>query len=606
MLYESLVALSAGSVALGGGGSGLLTVPDAGLINYDTAEYMRTNGRLSVGEGVPLLSRLSSTTERAATDHVNLAIIPRLELGFRLTTWYNQEGRRRLNDLSGHAKLQLLNHGRFQFAVGARDFAGEAVNFSPVYFGVGSAQFGRVKAVAGFGISDDENVALAGAFGGLRYAPSNWFDLLADYDGVETQLGFRLSGHVERASIYLQSYVSTNDADPVYYQVGVRLPLGKTDRLVPRRTKQKAIASAERNERATAPIGGKNETRRTEFLRNPAGADAAASNLGGGYLLQEQGVCAGTKDIRASGIPVMTLGCNSQGRYDARWLTSWSTFSRWSVEDWGHLNLRVEPATAFAVGTEVGRFDYDVKARFSGTLVAPLGLSGFVVYDEPAFRSDDYEEGGFFNSGPVAPRTVQKGWQYTLHMLPGVFGQWTQGMAGDLRFKRWEVVAAPFGGRFVLDYHRNKFSNAPDAYTDKYEVGRVFAWLTPARYAALVSYGTFLFGDEGYRVDLYKYFGRNRLGLYYKEADAFNDSGVDKALGITFMMQLSPDKAYGNRWVSVSGTPNFDLGVETSIDTGDRGNELQPFLVRQFTPLRNLLTDTLDRFRYTPYYLRSR
>ncbi len=604
MLYESLVALGAGGIALGGGGSGLLTVPDASLMNPDTAEYMHTNGRLSVGEGTGRLYRESLTTVRAATDHLNLAVIPRLELGFRLTTWYNQKGKRLLNDLSGHAKLQLLDYGRVQISVGSRDFAGEYINFSPVYFGVGNVQFGRVRAVVGYGVSDDKNVALAGVFGGLRYAPTNWVDLLADYDGIETQVGFRLQGHIEKVSVYAQAYASTNDAESVYYQAGIRIPLGSGGKVVPKRLKTTPAVSDTVANRQSPVVDQKSV--RHELLRRPDGADGVAEILSAGYLLEEQEECGANLDARAAGVPVMRVSCKPGRRYGARWQTTWQAFQNWSAEDWGHLNLRLEPATSFTVGTEVGRFDYDLKARFSGTLVGPLGLSAFIVYDEPAFRSDDYEEGGFFNNGPVAPRTVQKGWQYTLHMLPGVFGQWAQGMAGDLRFKRWEVVAAPFGGRFVLDYHRNKFSNAPDAYTDKYEVGRVFAWLTPARYAALVSFGTFLFGDEGYRVDLYKYYGRNRLGLYYKEADAFNDSGVDKALGITFMMQLSPDKSYGNRWVSVSGTPNFDMGVETSIDTGDRGNELQPFLVRQFTPLRNLLTDTLDRFRYTPYYLSSR
>ncbi len=600
MLYESLVALGAGGVALGGGGSGILAVPDAGLIEPDTAEYARTNGRLSVGENTSFLYRRSLTTERAATDHLTLAVIPRLELGFRLTTWYDEQGKRSLNDLSGHAKLQLLDVGRHQFAVGARDFAGDAVNFSPVYFGVGSVQFGRFKATAGYGVGKDKNVALSGAFGGFRYSPTTWFDLLADYDGLEAQAGFRLSGHIERVSVYAQTYVSTNDADPVYYQVGIRVPLGGKGRLVPKRS------STDQGRVPMAPALSEVPTQRVELLREPVGADGVAESLSSGYLMQEQGLCGGQESVHASGVPVLELGCDQGGQYDVRWKTSWSGLADWSVEDWGHLNLRVEPALSYAVGTEVGRLDYDARARFSGTLVGPIGLSAYVVYDEPLVRSDDYEEGGFFNGRPIGPRTVQKGWQYTVHALPGVFAQWTQGMSGDLRFKRWEVLAAPFGGRMFLDYHRNYFTNAPSRFTKEYEIGRFFTWLTPGGYAALISAGTFLYGDEGYRVDMYKFFGRTRLGVYYKEADAFNDIGVDKAMGLTFMMQLSPDKSLGNRWVSVSGNPHFGLGVETSIDTGDLGNELQPFLANQFTPLRNLVTDTLDRWRYTPYYIQSR
>jgi len=600
VLSESLVALSVGGVALGGGGSGIITVPGAGLLPYNSVEYTRTNGRLSVGEGVPRLSSRAPFTERAATDQVTLAVVPRVELGFRLTTWYDNNGKRSLNDLSGQAKLQLLDFGRYQFALGARDFAGDAVTFAPVYFGVGTMQFGRVKATVGYGVGKEDNVALAGAFGGIRYAPLDWLDLLADYDGLETQLGFRLSGHVERVSVYAQTYVSTNDADPVYYQVGIRVPLGSKGRLVPSRKPTNAVASATRAPLKQRPVA------RTELLREPVGADGVAESLASGYLLQEQGVCSDRESVHASGVPVLELGCNEGGQYDVRWKTTWSGLSDWSTEDWGHLNLRVEPALSYAVGTEVGRFDYDARARFSGTLAGPAGLSAYVVYDEPGFRSDDYEEGGFFNGRPIGPRTVQKGWQYTVHALPGVFAQWSQGMAGDLRFKRWEVLAAPFGGRMFLDYHRNRFTNAPSRFTKEYEIGRFFTWLTPGGYAALVSAGTFLYGDEGYRVDLYKFFGRTRLGLFYKEADAFNDTGVDKGMGLTFMMQLSPDKSYGNRWVSASGNPHFGLGVETSIDTGDVGNELQPFLANQFTPWRNLITDTLDRWRYTPYYIQSR
>ena len=99
--------LAAGAIALSGGGTGLLSVPSAAILPYGVVEVQHSTGILPV-EGDGDLAPRARNTDRALSDHIQIGVTPWLELGARLTTWYNQEGRRSPNDLAAHMKLQLF------------------------------------------------------------------------------------------------------------------------------------------------------------------------------------------------------------------------------------------------------------------------------------------------------------------------------------------------------------------------------------------------------------------------------------------------------------------------------------------------------------------
>ena len=581
----------AGALALSGGGSGLLSVPDAGLLPADTVVYQHTNGILPFTQARESLSRRAFRTGEALTDHIQLSVLPRTEFGARLSTWYEEgSGRRQLNDLSGHFKWQAWNGSRVRVALGSRDFAGEGENLAPAEFVVADLRGSWWQVVAGYGRSDIEGAALDGVFGGLRVAPRRWLDVLVDHDGAATNYGFRLHAGVDRFAGYVQAHGTTFDAQDVVWAAGVSYRLGDDSRRVP------TDLPAREQPPSTLP-----DTRRLEFLDLRDGADELAAQLGA--QAQAQSHCVSLL-ATAQRVPLLRAAC-SETPVDLRWQTHWRQFSEPGDQAWWpRLHLRLEPSTRYAVGTEYGRLDYAWAMRGSAALHAPLGLGAYGVWDVPAGNTEEYAIGGAFARSRYESGLFEAGVQWTWHLLPGVFAQASAGQstlqARDLDFTRGELAGLFLGGRLGLSYSYTAFDTVLPRVADEQTLWRGFLWLSAPRYALEYTGGTHLYADKGQRWDLYRYIGRTRVGLYLKDGEG------QRAVGMTLSVPLTPRRAIGNRWVGLSGTAHFTPNLETQIDTDNGRNNLRPNFLRSFTPQRNLIEDVLDQWRYSPHYLSRR
>ena len=513
MPTESLLSLAAaGTIALSGGGTGLLSVPDAHLLPLNSFEYQHNNGVIPTNDPRAL------SLERAVNDHVQFAVVPGLEFGARLTTWYDETtGQRVVNDLSPHVKLQLYQGQQISLAVGARDFAGEGFKkLVPAYFGVGTWRYKQLSATVGFGTADEEGVALDGVFGGLRYSPTGWLDLMADHDAAESQIGLQLHHRWTGGQVYLKGYYSSFEAEDVVYAAGLRLNLGQ---------------------------------------------DAAAARM---QLAPDLAKLA----------PV-------------------------------HLQLRLEPALRYAVGSEFGRADYAVALRSSAQLLLPLGLSVYAAWDTPALESDDYEVDGRFARSAFESGLFEQAVQVTVAPVKGLHLQAQLGRTliseEMVDFRRGEAALALFGGRAAVSGSVTRF-DAPRfvEISESQTLGKAFVWLYKARYAAQLTAGDFQYGDDGARLDLFAYLGATRLGVYLKDGDE------QQAMGMTLSIPLGTREGLRSQYVSLNGTPHFQPSLETQINSDDERNELRPNFLREFVPQRDLIDDVLDQWRVTPYYTSNR
>lgn len=592
MLDAVYSAAVAGSLALSGGGSGLISVPSAQLMPFNSFVYQHTDGFVSVEED-SALGRLLATTDRGLTDEIQFAVIPRVEFGARLTTWYDEAtGQRTVNDLSGHVKLQLLDTPHFRLAVGSRDFSSESVRpkLSRAEFAVADFVYGPLQLTAGVGRADAEGVSLDGPFGGIRYSPLSWLDLLVDHDGVAGQAGVNLHASKGRYSVFLKAYATDNPAQSSAYALGFRLPLGDDSKLVPPR--KPMVWGLKKEER----LAGSGEARDGMLARGAT--DGLARTYGQNLAAGDSQRCGKELTYSSYSVPVLQLQCD-----ETEYRVGWATGLSQDQELAPHAQLRLEPVQTYAVGTEVGRMDYSVALRPSLQAVLWQGLSAHVGFDVPVSDSDDYEEGGALARYAFESGLSEFAAQFTLHAFPGLFLQATGGQTRlsreDLQFVRGDIALMLFRGRLGLHYSYTDFDPEFTAVTEAQSIGKAFLWLQPARYAVQVTGGRFLYQDTGLRVDLYKYLGRLRLGLYMKDDSELRYVGMSVAVPLG-------DQAYGNRWVSLSGTPHYQARLETQVSSEDNANLIRPAFMREYSPQRNLLDDVLEQWRVSPLYVQSR
>lgn len=611
-------------MAVSGGGSGLLSVPDAGVLPVGVGEYQHNNGIMPFSEG-GLFSRADST-DRALVDSLHVGLFPRVEFGARLTTWYDQvTGRRTNNDLSAHLKLQLVNTERFRLAVGSRDLEGEEGGQKfPGNFVTADWRHDKWQFVAGFGESSLDNIALDGPFGGLRYAATPWLELLSDYDGIGFNNGLRLHGRWKGVGGYLQAYHTTNDLQTVVMAAGLRMQLGSVRKTRISAPSQKATeevtglgaAKPQAESFALRQTGDSARYRSPSNSAAPAdAADGVTQRLeflkyrdGAHVLLQARddlaSRCSNQQFVATSNaVPTVSVGCDAQGMPKVQWQTQWHEWERgfgWVQAT--PVSLRIDPALRYAVGTEFGRVDISSAARVSAEWHSPLGLGGYYAYNVAIGATDDYRNSRTLGRGEIETGFSERAAQWTLHPYSGIFLQGTAGTTRfndrDLDFRNGEVSLLLAQGRVGLNYQSTTFDNRPAEITDHQELFTAFAWLWNTRVALNYTYGTWAFDDQGSRTDLLSYFGRVRVGLYLKEGDG------QKAAGVQVSIPLTPRVAWGGTGWAVSGNSHFAPGLETQIDNDDGRNTLRPNFLNRFVPQRNLTDNILDQWRLTPYFVR--
>lgn len=587
MPVNSFAALTAaGGLALSGGGSGLLSVPDAGMLAPNSFVYQHDSGVIAVTDP------RAQSLERSETDQVQFAPARWLEFGARLTTWYDESsGRRNYNDLSGHFKLQLFRSDSVRVAVGARDFAGEATSLDPAYFAVADWRTERLRVALGFGAADDEGASLDGVFGGVAFQPFSWLTLMADHDAAESQVGFQLSHAIRRTTLFARAYYSSNDETEFAYAAGFQVNLNQDitpgqGSYVPATLSQDRVAWS-------------------DFVLFPWGADDVAGMYAGGQRDSGNSQANCARDVRygAQQVPMLMLHCES-GHYRVDWDSGLraSVRPRWMPL---HAQVRLEPALRYAVGTEYGRFDYSLAARGSLQVHLPLGVSVYGVWDAPVDDSEEYDDRGNFRADRFRSGFYEGAATLTLHPLPGLAlqGQLGQTRINDehLDYSRLEAALSLARGRFAVHASATEFDITKfSPIAQRQVLGRVFAWLKPAEYAIQITAGDFQYDDSGTRVDLFRYIGRVRLGLYGKIGEN------DKAIGYAVSVPLTGRRAWQTRHLSIAGAPHFQPTLETQVDTDDGANPLRPNFMREFVPQRDLIDDVLDQWRMSPLYIENR
>jgi len=681
------------------GVSGLFNVPDASVIDFGKASLAfdrQVDGKYS---GDPFLNDSGNDIVFGA------GAFPHVEVAGRNVSDETTTGS---SDLSFNLKLQSpwQLFGGLDLAIGQLD-AGGAANEFDTTFAVATWQLGDVRVTLGggkvSGRATDYTQRLDGAFGGIEYAPLDWFSVMVEDDGHSRNAGVRvgvpsvwLPEGWQLSTLLMGSSEEGADGRTDWYGFNLQIPLAqKTERTLPKSRPRKPaekvqhpvvieeIYGTEQGVRITggpdfeAANGGRasataasagssvrfNDARIAED--GPAAAKATAIKKAMGKAGFERirvartgprwivafenprynanvvdglGVAAGLvsqqlKDneffylqLEKYGLPVFGLGGHalSWQRFLAgetamppsemtvaprNELQRNTNMIRHAAETaWEYLAFRptitIRPAIASTVGTEFGVFDYSLATRVD--VVQPLwpGAAINVTRDWSTYETEDFTDDGQFGGvflsqaiedgvkNKVFSQAIRHGSGFTSMVSYGEFFGEYEGLQYEGRWEpgegrhRFRLLAADFE---EIEFRGN--------YTEPLLASwRYFAESTNTELN--VTIGTFLEGDEGYKVDLTQHIGNVRLHLTVKESDE------NTFAGLGFTIPLTPQRDMRRiGGVQLAGTSHFRYEVATLI--GEDANTLVFGPNRQPEQYYNLRNAYYNGDRLSPAYVRA-
>jgi hypothetical protein len=531
--------------------------------------------------------------EKATSAGFVFGPLPRVELGGRLVTYYDQSDRRSINDLSGNLKINLWDSEHLALAAGAGDFAGQA-NFFRSRFLVGSARYRQFELSAGYGIGPDR---LDGAFGGISWRPRSWLQILVEADPKEVHAGLRLSMPVDRrfaVQVTSKAYSSASQNDALAFSLSGPLDFG--------------LSRARGDDREGLALRA--EIRDAQGKRSALAADnrgfrrAQVDSWPSACWLGD-----GNRNIEfvqyRYGIPISTVALDcvrTEALSAPQWASQWQSFDAdagWQETRafpwWIEMRLDVDERSF--VGTEVGRLDYSLAGQASLRLQLPWGLGAYATYDEPVGNTEDFEDGQAFEFFRHRSGYREVAAQWALHPLPGLIGLVTGGMfeVNEIRYfgHHAEVALHSPGGSHRIRAVAADYEPDLKLFPEREQrIGAYRYWSGTLSAGAELSYGTHFYGDKGWKLEISRFFGDTQVGLMAKV-----DPDGDKAAGISISLPLTPARALNAGPVTVTGSPRWTFRRTTTFDTGLNVNPLRPLLLIEHAPEYNLPTDWLDSGR---------
>lgn len=582
------------------GYSGLLKVPTAAVVpdGYFTAFY---------SNDIEIVDR--DRVGKATTAGFLFGVAPFVELGGRLATQYNPAGRTVVNDLVGTAKVSFYRNDYLQLAAGLGDLGGEVQKFGSRYLVATATHptFG-LRASIGYGTGPDR---LKGILGGLSWRPLSWLEVMADYDAEDFHAGVRLtaplgssfSGH---ALIKGYSGAEQSRSGSVSFSgpMDLGLPTAKSDQ-------KPDLNAPELSDANGLRLVGKGRNSHGQVIVAAENAGFRRSQkdaLGPACLLADNASQVVYQQYRY-GIPVQVaeMGCQESGAivHSARWQSQWGLSgegTRWDVRPivpWG-LEIRLEPDERSFVGTDAGRLDYSLAAQVSGRVQLPYGLGGYVTYDLPLDRTDDFADDKTFDFFRHRKGFRESAAQLALHPLPGVLGVMSVGMfeVNEIRYfgHHADIAMHTPGGAHRLRYVHASYDPESDFFLERgMSIASYRWWWSRHAVAAEILYGEHFYGDKGYLASFSRYFGDTRITLFARLEQGGDE---DKAVGLAFSMPLTPRKALQLGPLTITGSPRWSFSKATTLDNSPgQGNVLKPLLLFEHQPEYNLPVDWLDSGR---------
>lgn len=274
---------------------------------------------------------------------------------------------------------------------------------------------------------------------------------------------------------------------------------------------------------------------------------------------------------------------------------------------WLNSTLVIYPGLKTFVGTEVGAFDYLVSARPDYSLNVWKGAVVNARWDLPFFWSENFRDDKPFSSRGRSRLDRLMLFQ-AIKLSPTVMANLGGGMVlHDLYGSLNEVVWTPGDGthRFLV---RHAYAARSDDGADrqKHEVylGSYRYFFSSLDLSLEGTAGRFFDNDEGFRIDVKRFFGDTAFSVYFinsrtTEQERVKVGGIMIALPLTFRRDMKPGI------LQVKGLDDWSYSQETRIVKGGELNLVSPSVGVEPVPLYNVERVFFNRDRLSGPYIRK-
>lgn len=616
------------------GYTGLLNTPDALVTAEGTGDLLYSNQtEYPYRHLVPW------------TDNYTLSFgaFPHLEGGIRL-----MNGRPLTTDLSANFKVQVpyRPEGWPALAIGFQDFGGNYA-FLRTRYAVATQDLGPLRLSLGYGTGP---ARLEGVFGGAELFVSPWLQVLAEDDRTSRNAGLRLStppkwlpGDMSLGALAkVGSHPQGQRADLAVF---LKVPLGLASRKLhdlerpaPAQPVQAPREPAPAPRAAVSPSAGGSLAGLSGRLTELGFEHVRVGSQDGTLVLSYEnrrynhnqldglGLLLGTAleaapetlsrfrvEIRRQGLVLLeasgpvapfkawfaSAGAPDPGT-EARLADLLEVASRASFRDppgvdWlepapAPRGLRSElllyPGLDKTVGTELGALDYRLSVMADLKLDLWPGAALDTRWDQPVAWSDDYRQGGRFETKGNEGRVDRVMLMQAAPVLPGLVTQFSAGQY-LYRSRGWlnETLWIPGSGRHQLQMTGGQF-RVSDGGLSKVLLGTYRLYLPRWDTFLEATGGSFYNRDRGYRLDLKRYFGDTALSVFYANTSS-------RILGLGLTVPLTPRRDLPPSALQVRGWEHWPQSLYTVINDRSHTNPLTPGLA--------LIPDTPHSLRGSAY-----
>jgi hypothetical protein len=235
---------------------------------------------------------------------------------------------------------------------------------------------------------------------------------------------------------------------------------------------------------------------------------------------------------------------------------------------WLDSGLVVYPGLKTFVATEVGTFDYLLSAKLDYYLNAWKGAIVNARWDIPVAWSENFDEGKAFRKDRQSSKLDRLMLFQAFKAAPGVMINLGGGMVvHDTYGTLNEVMWTPGNGthRFLFKqaYTENSNSEAQPQTRQVY-LGSYRYHFSPLNLSLEGAVGRFFDNDQGFRVEMKRFFGDTAFSVYYADSITTSRERV-KIGGVMIAFPLTPRRDMKPGLLQVRGSDDWSYSQETKI-----------------------------------------
>jgi hypothetical protein len=275
---------------------------------------------------------------------------------------------------------------------------------------------------------------------------------------------------------------------------------------------------------------------------------------------------------------------------------------------WLDSSLVVYPGLKTFVGTEVGTFDYLLSAKLDYFLNIWKGAVANARYDMPVAWSENFDDGKAFRNSRTGSRFDRLMLFQAIKAAPRVMINLGGGMiVPDYTGTLNEALWTPGDGthRFAI---RQAYASASNGHTlphiRQVYLGSYRYFFSPLSLSLEGTVGRFFDNDQGFRVEMKRFFGDTAFSLYYTDSKTPSGERV-KVGGVMIALPLTPRRDMKPGLLQVRGNDDWSYSQWLKVVAPGEPNTVGTSVGVDPRPPYNLAHIFYNRDRLSDAYIRE-